>query len=385
MPWKGVTALLCKVVCSLFAAVVVAVLAPVSVAWASYPGRAGAIAFQRGTSYTIENDNGVAYDAFALRSVATPSHSVMTSVSCQGSELGFGNNGLQYCPESGPSFSPDGQSLVFSGVRYQNDGSSTPDQSTSGCPGSCEAIVLGDADGTALRVLPIALGDAEQPAFMPGGNSLVFTGTPARGALANLYTVATDGSAMRQVTTDGGRDPAPCANGSILFIHRGDLYLRSVTGRTRRLTFRGASLPDCSRDSRTAVFLRDGALYTISATGGHLRHLTRPNASKSACFDPSSRHTVCVDGRPAFSPAGGLIAINTVSACTSGCGEHFECTPLTERLQLIDLRGRTRYTKIVGTNHCQPDYGLADDQLRGVAWQPLGSATPTPGAPQPPL
>ena len=127
-------------------------------------GRAGAIAFQ---SFSGSIDaNGVETDDYSLRFVRPPGH-MATGVSCQVVNLiDFSGNGVQYCPlfgqgyapDGGPSYSPDGQSSVFSGAVYQNDGSRTPPRS--GCPGSCETIVLTAADGSSPRLLPVAIADA---------------------------------------------------------------------------------------------------------------------------------------------------------------------------------------------------------------------------------
>ena len=93
------------------------------------------------------------------------------------------------------------------------------------------------------------------------------------------------------------------------------------------------TLPDCSRDSRAIAFVRDGALYTIYSSGRGLRRLT-------------PRHIV--DGRPAFSPAGGLIAVTTTNPpdCDAWTGQ------LTYRLELIDLRGRRRRSYLVDRQDC---------------------------------
>jgi hypothetical protein len=352
-------------------AAVGALLGPVPSASASYPGRAGAIALQRSSTYEIENDNGVVSSTFSLLAVRPPSSQVSRPVSCQGSDVTFGGDGEQFCAISAPSFSPGGQMLAFSGVRYEPDGSATPTQTGHGCPDACQALVLAQADGTNPRLLSVALVDATQPAFLRDRRTLVFAGANQSGVALNLFTVRTDGSGLRQLTTNGAHEPAPCANGSIVYVHANDLYVRTANGRTRRLTRSGGAWPDCSQDSRTIAFVRGSALYTIEATGQRLRRLTPRNAKPAACVDPGSRATVCVEGRPAFSPAGGMLAVSTVRRCTSQCGEHFRCNPLTERLELIDLLGRLHRTYVVGHNDCQPDFGLADDTLSGVGWQPL--------------
>jgi Tol biopolymer transport system component len=283
-------------------------------------------------------------------------------VRCQGIDLSdFSGHGMQFCPvlgpgfapDSGPSWAPDGRSLAFSGAVYANDGSRTP--AARGCPGSCEAIVLAGASGSDPRLVPVPLADAEQPAFLPDGSGLVFTGRAVPGGQPDLYTVATDGSGLTRLTTEGASEPAPCANGSIAYVHAHDLYLRESGGRARRLTHRGGALPDCSPDSRAIAFVRGGALYTIAATGKSLRRLT-------------ARHVV--DGRPAFSPAGRLIAVTTTTA-TAGCAS-FQSGQLVYRIQVTDLQGRLRRSDVIDREEC----AVANPQgLGSVGWQPLPVAT----------
>ena len=86
---------------------------------------------------------------------------------------------------------------------------------------------------------------------------------------------------------------------------------------------------------------------------------------------------LCVEGRAALSPSGGQVALTAVSVCTAQCGGPSfppQCTNLNELVVRVDLRGRVRRRDRLATNGCQPDFGLADDTLAGVAWQPLPGA-----------
>ncbi len=233
-----------------------------------------------------------------------------------------------------------------------------PDQSRCGSGTFCpQGIIVAGADGSSPRLLPIAIADAEHPAFMPGGQTLVFTGRTGPGQPTNVYTASLAGTAITPLTSAGGDDPAPCPNGTIVYVYRGDLYLRSRSSAVRRLTYRGGTLPDCSRDSRTIVFLRHGTLYTLNTTGRHLRRLSAKGA---------------VDGQPAFSPAGGEVAYTTTARCTSRCGGNYpQCTNLIYRLAVISLLGRLRNTYVIGRNYCSSDGDLGGDQVGDVAWQPL--------------
>ncbi len=367
----------------------VVMLAAAGPAAASYPGRAGAIAFHEEYHNSNYDGNGnVDYEYF-LESVRPPGRHVGTSVFCHGINQAdctsvfchginqadfpgygadFSGYGVQYCAlseDGGPSFSPDGLDLAFSGAEFDNNGVRTP---IDGCaPGGAgrvacgtptnEAIVLAGAHGGSPRLVPVAIADAEQPAFMPDGTTLIFAGKTGPGVPFDLYTASIQGTGLKRLTAGGASEPAPCANGSVVYVHQGDLYLRGADGRTHRLTRRGGSLPDCSRDSRTIAFVRGGALYTIYATGRRPRRLTRRHLVNGS--------SQVVNGRPAFSPAGGLIAVTTTTY-TRGCAS-FDGY-IIPRLKLIDLRGRERRSYYIGLGNC-PYGGLGF--LGATAWQPL--------------
>jgi Tol biopolymer transport system component len=342
----------------LLAGVIVALAGRPPAARASYPGRAGEIVFQDSDSTWDPLSNGATSFTYALRAAIPAAAGTVTRVTCSGSDVGFVSGATQFCPESGDAFSPDGGTVAFAGVQYEPDGSADPDQSICIDGGPCpEEIILAGADGSGPRLLPVPIADAEHPAFMPDGE-LIFAGRTAPAATPNLYTVAADGSGLHQVTTDGGTDPAPCPNGTIVYVHRGDLYLLSASLRSRRrLTGRGGTLPDCSHDSRAIAFLRRSTLYTITAAGRRLRRLSTPGVA---------------DGRPAFSPAGGEIAFTATRRCTSHCGASFpQCTNLTDRLELINLLGRRRRSDVIGANACSSDGDLGGDHVGDTAWQPL--------------
>jgi Tol biopolymer transport system component len=258
----------------------------------------------------------------------------------------FSGHGVQYCSlsaDGGPSFSADGRDLAFSGAQFDNSGARTPKLG--------EAIILADADGRGPRLLAVRIADAEQPAFMPDGTTLIFAGKAKRAAPYDLYTVAINGSGLKRLSRDGASEPAPCSNGSVVYVHRGDLYLRNTDGQTRRLTRHGGTLPDCSRDSRTIAFVRDRTLYTIYASGRNLRRMT-------------PRHVI--DGRPAFSPAGGLIALTTTTA-TRGCSSYSGDAYITYRLELINLQSRPQRSYVIDREDC----AVANPEALGaVAWQP---------------
>ncbi|MEO8968550.1 MAG: hypothetical protein ABI355_13070 [Solirubrobacteraceae bacterium] len=325
---------------------------------ASYPGRAGAIVYDDANSSFDPLNNGATAYTESL-SALSPGAAAQSVLRCQGSDVGF-LNGPQYCPASAPGFSPGGTTLVVSGTEYQPDGTAGPDPSDCSYSDACpKGLILADANGSNPRLLPAGVLDAEHPAFLPDGKHVVFAGSMILHGVRDLYTVATDGSDLTQLTTNGADDPAPCPNGALLYTHRGDVYRRAAGGRrTVRLTSQGgASFPDCAHDSRAIAFVRHATLYTATINGTHLRRLGTAGV---------------VSGHPAYSPAGGAIAIATDRRCTSHCGGHFpQCTNITVRIEVLDLAGRRRAASVAGRNYCSSDGDLGGDVIEGIGWQPL--------------
>lgn len=182
-----------------------------------------------------------------------------------------------------------------------------------------------DAHGRHVRRLRLLTSEDDEPAYLPDGRRLVFTGTKQN--QKNLYEVGVNGTGLTQLTREGGSWPAPCANGSIAYINRGALYLRGPNGRSRLLVRSGAQTPDCAPNSRSVIYeTTKDQCRIVSTAGGTSR------AVRGRCYE-----------WPTFSPDG--TRIGSISQDNS--------------VTVISLSGRT-------TSSRQPAYTAAFP-----AWQPL--------------
>lgn len=182
------------------------------------------------------------------------------------------------CDFGAPSYSPDDSAVVVS-------------RSAPGASARLEVVRSGGGDAV---VLTPQIADDTEPAFLPSGGSLVFTGS--RGGVRNLYTASLTGTGLRQLTTAGAEQPAPCADGTIAYVHRGHLYLLSRNRRlVRRLTTRTAYSPDCAPNARQIVFAAgDGYLYEVPLTGGPSRRIAKGVEPR---FAPDGHQIAFVRGR----------------------------------------------------------------------------------------
>lgn len=332
---------------------------------ASYPGRNGAIAFTQ-ASFALDPYNGGGTESFDLYTKASAARARPRDlVHCTADE-GDNSNALgMACPTGAPAFSPDGRQLVFT-----EDVPATANQCVNTgvpfTPESCPTtLALAQAGRRGVRTLAPLTADDQQPAFLPDGQTIVFAGRPSRHAPFDLYTVTSDGTGLTRLTLTGGSQPAPCANGSIAYVHDGDLYLLGPDHRTeRRLTRAGASSPDCSGDGRSIAFVRHRDLYVISATAARLRRLTKSHI---------------LIGRPAFAPGSGQIAALTFFCPRRGhCCDSLEskgnCVQQANDVEVVNLNGRIASMVRVGGCYDNGEGSQSCDAFDGLAWQPLAAA-----------
>ncbi len=355
------------VMVALMAALVGLVLTPRAVA--AFPGENGKLAFEL-TGYELPGSclggGGCNAVSDGVLDLAVPVKQPRALLSCSGgvgndatgSYSNFGCRAGGDCPDATnatstlclddgrPSFSADGKMIAFA-----NDT----------CQGSfCRRIAIVGAHGAGEMLLPALTADDSQPAFLLN-RQMVFTGRASPKALQNLYTVAPTGTGLSQLTTTGGSEPAPCADGSIAFVHSGDVYLLSADRSSqRRLTFRGGASPDCSPNGRWIAFRRGPHLYTISRSGKPLRKLTSNGV---------------VTGAPSFSPNGQLIAFASrhrpSKAWPPRPGDGYNYLG-NSYLQVIGLHGRGQHKRVyLGQSGSNVEQYIFRTFVGGISWQPL--------------
>jgi len=215
------------------------VLAPA--ASATYPGRNGKLAYEE-----FGGDDANGNTAFSgISSIPLGSHA-----NCASPDGGVTIDAPCYLGRIG--YSPDGRHIVAQ------------------VNGGHDRLEVLDASGRHVKRLPLLTAVDDEPAYLPDGRRLVFTGTEHN--QTNLYQVGIDGTRLTQLTRGGASWPAPCANGTIAYIHRGALYLRRPNGRSRLLVPSGAMTPDCAPDSRSVIYeTTKNQCRIVSSVGGSSR------------------------------------------------------------------------------------------------------------------
>jgi hypothetical protein len=311
-----------------------ALLAFPGLAAATYPGRPGALVYT--DEVTSHAPGGDDTDNLILGEIPPSGGRARQILNCDQVNGG----GSAACPAVGVGFSPDGSQLVIGGNPDGNDD---------------DQLLVGGLNGN-FRPLSLPLANADHPEFMPDGKTIVFAGQRHQNSTPQLYLVASDGSGLRQLTPHGGTNPAPCEDGQIIYNDPAakQLYVLSSTGKRSRRLARG-SVPDCSQNSQTAVFIRHRTLYTIRLNGTGLR---QRGASDTAT------------GRPTFSPAGGEIdyLVCTHRGCATSSSPF--CPSTSYVLTTINLKGRVIARRTLGSGGCDSDGFYNGDTFGQLAWQP---------------
>jgi Tol biopolymer transport system component len=285
-------------------------------ALAAFPGENGRIAY----GYESHNSSGRNSEQHALITVQPDGNGAQPLKRCYRLE-GKAPEGECSMTYRSPAYSPDGARLAFD---------------------AGSALALMYSDGSAVRLLNPATSDDGEPAWSPTGRRLVFTGTSASGQLELWVWNLSNGEA-RQLTDEGGRQPAWSSRNRIAFTRGDDVYtIRPDGSGLRRLTRRGGLAPTWSPHGTKLAFVRDSSIYVIRAKGGRPRRLGPPEG-------------IGASGGLAWSPDGTRIAFEN-SDCFEG------------GISIVRLdRRRSELVSLAG-NWCREFGAIASSD---PDWQPL--------------
>ncbi|MDX6576289.1 MAG: hypothetical protein QOE96_2242 [Blastocatellia bacterium] len=267
-------------------------------------------------------------------SVMNPDGSSQTTI-LDGASAGF-----NYIT-SFPSWSPDGQKIVFNGI-------------PNGSPDGADIYVI-NVDGTGLTRLTTAPADDTSPAWSPDGRKIAFA--TIRDRVPNevnyeIYVMNADGSNQTRITNNTKFDHSPAWSpdgARIAFTSRRDdnfeVYVMNADGSNQtRLTFDSEqdSDPKWSPDGTKIVFLssrggRFGEIWVMNPDGAGLVNLTNADGfdmdpSWQAVSTPFVPPSPTPTPTPTATPTPDPFGINW---------QPFIPTPVQTSLEILSCGGRT--------------------------------------------
>lgn len=246
-------------------------------AWASFPGRNGAIVL----GWTGESAYRAGPFHTSIRAIDPRSRRMRVLRDCP---LGAGPSYVD-CIVSAPRFSPDGRAIAFS-VQ------TVPDLSRPFLPWQFRpGLGTMASDGSGLEELPTehrywAL------AWSPAADRFLLQRElvmPDAARSSAIFLAATDRSELTQVTSAWSATPDWSSTGEVAFVgdtsadpgclsNCQDVFITRLGGAPRRLTYRGGSSPSWSPHGTKLAFVRvrrgQPDVYIVNRDGSRMRRLT---------------------------------------------------------------------------------------------------------------
>src|SRR5215208_1113020 len=270
---------MCKLAAAVTVLIALAVFA--APAQATFPGRNGGVAFGQ---HTASGDPDPVITEHSRLLVALPPFSrerTRTLLDCQTTDgVPSGGDCTATNPGS-PSYSRNGEKIVFD---------------------AGERLAIIDADGGVAALQPAATADDGDPCFSPDGKRIAFTGVNDRGG-TDLYVRTRASGATKLIIQDAG-SPAWSSRNRLAYVRSGNVYTANPSGGDRRWVTSGVS-PDWSPHSNRLALVRPlpsltfdgvtGRMYTITASGHHLRRVGRSKDASHPVWSPDG-HWLAYDG-----------------------------------------------------------------------------------------